>query len=364
MPRRSLPIRRLPSGRWQARPTGVDPATFDTEEDAKAWCIDRLRDRGLGIAAPRGTSKITVRDYGGEWAPAQSWAPATRERHDTNLNRHIYPALGHVPIVRLRPTQIQGFITSLGDRLAAGTIGQISQHLNELLNGAVADGIRPDNPAKGVRLPRQDQTPMIVPTIEQVHRLAEGIAPRSRALVAVGAGLGLRQGEAFGLTRSSVDFLRKVVHVRAKLRKTSKGKIVLDDTTKSGRARTVPLPQAVSVELAAHLERYDSGHPDGLIFTSSQGFKIRHDTWNDRIWRPAAVQAGIGDATYHSLRHFCATSLLRRGVSVAAVAKTLGDAQPTIIRYYSHWVADDTNLVRDVLDDLLATPGNADNKAV
>ena len=44
MPRRSLPIRQLPSRRWQARPAGVDPATFDTYEDAAEAIKDHIID--------------------------------------------------------------------------------------------------------------------------------------------------------------------------------------------------------------------------------------------------------------------------------------------------------------------------------
>ena len=59
--------------------------------------------------------------------------------------------------------------------------------------------------------------------------------------------------------------------------------------------------------------------------------------------------AGL-DAGFHSLRHFCATTLLRRGVSVAAVARTLGNTPATVMDHYAHWITDDADLVRDVLD--------------
>ena len=63
MARRSIPIRKLPSGRWQARPSGVDPATFETEDDARSWCLDVMSTRAKGLAPAVGTSKITFRAY-------------------------------------------------------------------------------------------------------------------------------------------------------------------------------------------------------------------------------------------------------------------------------------------------------------
>jgi integrase len=353
MPRRSLPIRQLPSGRWQARPADVDPATFDTYDDAEAWCLDQLGARLRGVAPVRGSSRITFRQYAEEWCRAQPWSIGTRERVTTSLNRHLYPAIGDVPIVRLRPTQLQAVVTALSEHLAPGTVALVVQHLRQVLNGAVSDGLRPDNPARGLRLPRPDDERLVVPTVEQVHRIAGTIDERSAGLVAVGAGLGLRQAEAFGLTKGSVDFLRRSVHVRAQWQR---GKLV--DTTKTGHARAVPLPDFVADALAAHLERHDSDHPDGLIFTSVQGMGLRYEQWNRRVWRPAASAVGL-DAGFHSLRHFCATTLLRQGVSAAAVARTLGNTPATVMAHYAHWIADDTDLVRDALERALV--GNADN---
>ena len=302
----------------------------------------------------RGASKLTFAGYADEWREAQPWAPRTRERVATSLERHLYPMIGDIPVTRLRPTQLQSVITRLADHQAPATVRLIAQHLSQVLNGAVADGIRVDNPARRLRLPRPDKGPLVVPSVEQVRRLAEEIERRSRGLVAVGAGLGLRQGEALALSKGSVDFLRRVVHVRAQLRSTNHG-VVIDDTTKTGMARTVPLPASVADELAAHIDHYDTDHPDGLLFTSAQGSKIRYHNWNARAWKPAAAAVGL-DAGYHCLRHFAATTLLRRGLSVAAVARVLGHSPGTTLKYYAHWVSDDSELVRGVLDDVLGAP--------
>lgn len=360
MPRRSLPIRQLPSGRWQARPAGTDPATFDSYGDAEAWTLEQLTHRVRGTAATPGTSRVTFQAYAEEWCRAQPWAPGTRARIATNLARHLYPAIGDIPIVRLRPTQLQGVVTSLGSTLAPSTVELVTQHLRQVLNGAIADRVIVESPAARLRLPRPDDEPLVVPTVEQVHGLAQAIHPRFRALVAVGAGLGLRQAEAFALTHGSVDFLRHVVHVRAQIVRDH-GRLIIQDTTKTGQARAVPLPEVVAAELAAHLGRFDSAHPDGLIFTSAQGMMLRRDGWNVRHWKPATAAVGLA-AGFHSLRHFCATSLLRRGVSVAAVARVLGNSPTTVLHYYAHFIADDADLVRGVIDKTLGSPGNDGNK--
>ena len=54
MPRTTLPIRQLPSGRWQARPAGFSPATFASYDDAETWCVARLDERNVERMEERG----------------------------------------------------------------------------------------------------------------------------------------------------------------------------------------------------------------------------------------------------------------------------------------------------------------------
>ena len=96
MPRRSLPIRQLPSGRWQARPAGVEPMTVDSYEEAEAVCLEQLVSRSRGTVAAPGTSRITFAAYAEEWQAAQPWSRGTRSGSLANLRNHLYPAIGDV----------------------------------------------------------------------------------------------------------------------------------------------------------------------------------------------------------------------------------------------------------------------------
>ena len=139
-----------------------------------------------------------------------------------------------------------------------------------------------------------------IPTPDQVAALLEAIDPRSRALVAVGAGLGLRQGEAFGLSRDRVRL--RDVKIDRQLRRVQRGS-EFGPLRTSRSYRAVPLPQWVATELAVHLERYPNDDPDGLVFVASAGGRLRRDQWS-RSCVPAAEQVGVDWLTYHSLRHF------------------------------------------------------------
>ena len=80
--------------------------------------------------------------------------------------------------------------------------------------------------------------------------------------------------------------------------------------------RVVPLRQVVVDALAAHLAAWPA---DGFVFTTELGAPIRRTAFSDRVWRPAAKRAGLDGATFHALRHFYASLLIRHGESVKTV---------------------------------------------
>ena len=64
-----------------------------------------------------------------------------------------------------------------------------------------------------MRLPRIANPPVLPLSVEQVTALLDVADAWFAVAIAIGAGLGLRQSEAAGLTVDRVDFLRRVVTV-------------------------------------------------------------------------------------------------------------------------------------------------------
>ena len=115
------------------------------------------------------------------------------------------------------------------------------------------------------------------------------------------------------------------------------------------------VPAAVVVELRRHLWDH---HDTGLLFQGLRGVPhLRRDQFYSSAWRPALKKAGLGADrfVFHSLRHFCASSLLAEGAPLAAVAGHLGDTVETVSRTYVHWLRDDREVPAAVLDRILAS---------
>ncbi len=119
------------------------------------------------------------------------------------------------------------------------------------------------------------------------------------------------------------------------------------------------MPGVVATELRRHLRDHQ---PEGLLFRGLRGAPmLRRDQFYASTWTPALVGAGLAADRFkfHSLRHFCASTLLAEGAPLSAVAGHLGDTVETVSRTYVHWLRDDRNVPAAVLDRVLA-PTKAD----
>jgi integrase len=104
----------------------------------------------------------------------------------------------------------------LQQQLASNYVRVVFANLSAILQAAVDDGAIARNPCRAgsVKPPAPDRRKVLPWPAEQVAAVAAALPDRYRAIVAVAAGLGLRQGECFGLAVNDVDFLRGLVHNR------------------------------------------------------------------------------------------------------------------------------------------------------
>jgi integrase len=138
------------------------------------------------------------------------------------------------------------------------------------------------DPFADVILPSVEDERIIPLTANQVALIADVIGLRYREMVLVQAGLGLRIGELLALRVTDVDFLRRVVRIRAQIDEVTQE--LIDPKTARSR-RTVPLPDSVAIELAAHMQRVppvQDGPYQGLIFHTRNDRPFRRQDYRTR----------------------------------------------------------------------------------
>jgi integrase len=88
--------------------------------------------------------------------------------------------------------------------------------------------------------------------------------------------------------------------------------------------RSIPLPRFTVDALTTHIEEYDMG-PDQALFVNSHGRLWRRGTFNNSVWKPTLLRAGL-PTTYgmHALRHTYASTLITAGLHAKVIQTRLG----------------------------------------
>lgn len=164
--------------------------------------------------------------------------------------------------------------------------------LSGVCSAAVDDGLIAKSPCSpaSAKPPAAGQRRVVPCPTERVEAVTAALPEPYQAVAVVAAGLGLRQGEAFGLGVDDVDFLRRVVHVRRQV-KIVGGQLVFAPP-KTGKERDAPPAESLALRLAAQLRAFPAAEvtlpwlPTGkpttakLIFPAPEGGALRRPTFN------------------------------------------------------------------------------------
>ena len=359
-------IQKRASGQWRARyrdAHGQEHSRhFERKLAAQRWLDEVTTAVVTGAYVDPDAGKQTFRDYAEHWRSIQVHRPATVAYTETMLRRHAYPALGETPLSKMQPSQIQAWVKTMSATLQPSTVGTVHGVVSGILRAAVRDRRIVGNPCEGTKLPKAHRVQVTPLAMSEVVALTDAMPDRYKALVSLAAGTGMRQGECLGLTVDRVDFLRRELRVDRQLVSPQKGFPTFGPPKTAASVRTIPLPQIVVASLAAHLQRYPT---NDLVFTAEGGQPIRRPVFS-RVWRPACNRAGLPkDRTFHDLRHFYASLLIRHGESIKTVQARLGHASAAeTLDTYSHLWPDSDDRTRTAVDaafslaDSLRTAGS------
>ena len=143
--------------------------------------------------------------------------------------------------------------------LAPRSVELVYRWVATIFKAAVGDRLIAASPCIGITLPKRNDAEVVPLSVSEVEAMVAAVPDRYRALIVFAAGMGLRQGECFGLSVDRVDFLRRQVRVDRQLVDARRGVPEFGPPKSKAGFRTVPMPEVVSSALAAHLARYRPG---------------------------------------------------------------------------------------------------------
>lgn len=239
---------------------GVKDHSFDALQDAKTWLAQAQTDARRGEFVDPRDGAISLKDYiATHWWPTQSGDPSTIERIEQRVRRHIVPRLGAQPLNAIGTEVLRHWKKRLEKDLGPTSIRLVWATLSSVLQAAVEDRRLGRNPCRSSTVGPPAAAPGRVEARppERVLAVREALPDRYRLLLVIGAGLGLRQGEALGLSADDIDFEKEVVHVRRQVR-TVRAKLcfALPRGARSGTCRS---PRDAAAPLPAPLHRRSDG---------------------------------------------------------------------------------------------------------
>lgn len=179
-------------------------------------------------------------------------------------------------------------------------------HAKRMLRDAAGRDHAIDRRILEIPMPSYEEKPIRFLTWAEVERLAAFLDPRVHRIVPFAALTGMRKGELFGLVDRQVDVRAGCVTLRV---------------TKTRKPRKVWLSAAARKLLREQLLVREP-NAAGYVFTTASGARL--GTRFEKSYRTAVEVAGLEGATFHALRHTCASLMIAARANPLEVAEQLG----------------------------------------
>ncbi len=325
-------------------------------DDVKNGRAARERPRpGIGGNAPMRSDltacdDVAFADYARQWVDtyAGRTAHGFRENTRAEYRRDLGFArdgavvdraaafFGNRLLAEIRPPLVKRYLANLVETgLAPQTVRKLLAPLRALLSTAVEDGLIPQNPTIGVRVP-----PPVRPYLEtrersltagEYGRLLACIDPRWCLFVELAVATGFRVSELIALEWRDINFVHGFIRVERRYYRS-----LGEPKSRFGR-RQVPVTAELLACLAEKRSRSRFAGERDLVFGSSRGTYLSYSNLYHRVLRPAMRGAGVQWGGFHRLRHTCGTELRRAGASDKQVQLWLGHHDPAYTaRIYIH----------------------------
>jgi integrase len=237
--------------------------------------------------------------------------------------------------------------------MADATVRRILSPVRACLRTATAEGLIRHNPTVGAALPARDDQRRIsldedhlendhevkALTEAQLAMLLAVVPARHRLLFELVAATGVRISEALALRWGDLelDGDRPVVRVR---RAYVKGHFK-PPKSRSGK-RAIPIDHSLVRALRKAQAATERPGERELIFATDRGTPLDYGNLHRRVLKPAAEEAGVSWAAFHTLRHTCASRLFAEGRNAVQVQRWLGHHSPAFtLSVYVHLLDDD-----------------------
>jgi len=336
---------------------------FDTKRQAEKALRERITELDNSFANK--VERCTLEVYLKEWVESYCkprLARNTLNGYQVNIDKHIVPYIGSIPLYKLQPSDISNLYKKLSEKgLSSTSILYVHNVLRKSLNCAVKQRVLTSNVINYVDAPLKAKFKAAVLSSDEISKLLDTTKSTEIYIpVLLAITLGLRRGEILGLKWSDIDWQLKSISIQ-RTATFYKDEFVLSDVKTQNSNRTLLLADSVISELNIHkdkqrifAENFGAGfNSENLVICRADGKPMTSSALN-KHYKAALEQAGLPNIRFHDLRHTNATLMLKQNIPAKIVSSMLGHSTIAItLDTYSHVLTDMQKPAVDVIEKML-----------
>ena len=322
-----------------------------TKTKAERILADRLRVASNGKPT---RSRMTFKTLVAEWKNTvlPMYKHSTRKNHGHIVEKHLLPRFQDTALSDLTPQSLQAYVAQLDEQgYAPKTIDHIHDVLSAVLRTAAEWGHIPENPARGLRLPRLTTVrPKWALTQKQAANLLLKLPLLAKTMVALVLLTGLRRGELFALRWKSLDQENRCLNITEAV---YEGHF---DTPKTPRSmRQLPLSKPALNLLLVWKATLKDTPPESLLFSTRSGKPISPNNILGRFVFPACEELGLPRTTWLTFRRTYLSWAHDQGVPHKVIAQLMGHSNVnTTLNVYAQVMDDSLRAANKVGQELFS----------
>lgn len=270
---------------------------------------------------------IRLADYLDKWYELNSarLSPTTLRPYKIYIEKKFKPYLGHLKLLQITPIHIKEFYNDMLKINKSKTV--LKYHC--VLNAALEEVLKNKNPCREVKAPKKEKYIPRILTESEFTKLKCSIKESENELpILMGAWMGMRLGEIFGLRWRDVDIKNGFLSVNQTQVKVGKGNYILKSPKSESGKRTIAIPEYILYLLKTLKSKKK--------VISELVFDIKPDVFSKRYER-ILKNLNLPKTRFHDLRHYNATKMLENGIPDLYTSHHLGHAQvSTTKQVYQH----------------------------
>jgi integrase len=264
------------------------------------------------------------------------WELTTAQLYKMYIDVHYEPYFKEIKLIDIKPMTLDTFYNyklnnedNRKNKMSINTVIKLNKFLKAAFNYAVINGLIKKNPTDNVILGKKEKYEPIIYDENQFLQLLEFVKDKYDIVpIVLGAGMGFRRGEIFGLTWNDIDFINKTISINKTIVHFNQ------DVEKSPKNitsnRVVTGPEYVFEVLSEYKNKIKPVNDKENILNISPSYYSHRFKW-------LLEKFSLPHIRLHDLRHYNAVVMMERGIPDKVAAERLGHSDVTTLRQvYQH----------------------------